>query len=70
MTQVGICPPTFVFFVNKKDLFHFSYQHYIENNIRKIFGFSGTPIRFIIREKTKKNLKRNFNFGPGVNSYA
>lgn len=60
MTQVGICPPTFVFFVNKKDLFHFSYQHYIENNIRKIFGFSGTPIRFVIREKTKKNFETKF----------
>lgn len=56
MTQVSVCPPTFVFFVNKADLFHFSYQHYIENHIRKVFGFSGTPIRFIVREKSEKDF--------------
>ncbi len=55
MTQVGVCPPTFVFFVNKADFFHFSYQHYIENTLRKIFSFTGTPIHFIIREKSDKN---------------
>lgn len=57
MTQVSVCPPTFVFFVNKADLFHFSYQHYIENNLRKVFGFAGTPIRFIVREKSEKNFE-------------
>ena len=58
MTQVAVKPPTFVFFVNKSELFHFSYQHYIENNLRKTFGFEGTPIRFIIREKSEKNFER------------
>ena len=51
MTQASTQPPTFVFFVNKKDLFHFSYQRYLENRIRDTFGFKGTPIRFIIRER-------------------
>lgn len=59
MTQVAVTPPTFVFFVNKAELFHFSYQHYIENNLRKTFGFEGTPIRFIIREKSERNFERN-----------
>lgn len=54
MTQVSTKPPTFVFFVNKAELFHFSYQHYIENNLRQTFGFTGTPIRFIIREKSEQ----------------
>ena len=58
MTQVAVKPPTFVFFVNKSELFHFSYQHYLENNLRKTFGFEGTPIRFIIREKSEKNFER------------
>lgn len=56
MTQVSTKPPTFVFFVNKSELFHFSYKHYIENNLRKIFGFDGTPIRFIVREKSEQKL--------------
>lgn len=51
ITQASIKPPTFVIFVNDKDLFHFSYQRYIENQIRDTFGFVGTPIRFIIRER-------------------
>ena len=51
MTQASTQPPTFVFFVNRKDLFHFSYQRYLENRIRDTFGFRGTPIRFIIRER-------------------
>ena len=55
MTQVSVKPPTFIFFVNKAELFHFSYQHYIENNLRQTFGFIGTPIRFIIREKSQNN---------------
>lgn len=59
ITQVGIKPPTFVFFVNKEELFHFSYQRYIENFIRKTFGLEGTPIRFVIREKSEKKFFRN-----------
>ncbi len=51
MTQASIRPPTFVIFVNNKDLMHFSYQRYIENQIRKNFGMEGTPIRFVIRER-------------------
>lgn len=51
MTQVGVKPPTFVIFVNNKKLMHFSYERYIENRIRDAFGFAGTPLRFIIREK-------------------
>ncbi len=54
MTQVGIKPPTFVIFVNDKELMHFSYQRYIENRIREAFGFDGTPLRFIIRERGEK----------------
>ncbi|MBO5073223.1 MAG: ribosome biogenesis GTPase Der, partial [Eubacterium sp.] len=55
MTQVGIKPPTFVIFVNKKELMHFSYQRYIENRIRDTFGFAGTPIRIFIRERKGEN---------------
>ena len=51
MTQTGIRPPTFVIFCNKRELFHFSYQRYIENQIRSVFGLEGTPIRMIIRQK-------------------
>ncbi len=51
MTQVSVKPPTFVIFVNYKDLMHFSYTRYIENKIREAFGFAGTPLRFIIRER-------------------
>ena len=51
MTQVGVRPPTFVIFCNEAELFHFSYQRYIENKMREVFGFNGTPIRFIIRQK-------------------
>ncbi len=51
MTQPSTKPPTFVFFVNRADLFHFSYQRYLENQIRETFGLEGTPVRFIIREK-------------------
>ncbi len=54
MTQASTQPPTFVFFVNRKDLFHFSYQRYLENKIRDTFGFKGSPIRFIIRERGEK----------------
>ena len=51
MTQASTKPPTFVTFVNRADLFHFSYQRYIENQIRTTFGLTGTPIRFVIRER-------------------
>lgn len=52
-TQASVAPPTFVLFVNDKDLFHFSYKRFIENQIRENFGFDGTPIRLIIREKNR-----------------
>ncbi len=51
MTQPSTCPPTFVLFTNSVELFHFSYQRYLENQIRETFGLEGTPIRFILREK-------------------
>ena len=53
MTQASTKPPTFVFFVNSAELFHFSYQRYLENRIRETFGMEGTPIHFIIRERDK-----------------
>ncbi|MBO4981975.1 MAG: ribosome biogenesis GTPase Der [Lachnospiraceae bacterium] len=56
ITQVSVKPPTFVIFVNDKELMHFSYTRYIENQIRESFGFKGTPLRFIIRER-KENSK-------------
>lgn len=55
MTQVGVRPPTFVIFVNDKELMHFSYVRYLENRIRETFGFRGTPLKFIIRERGEKN---------------
>lgn len=55
MTQASTRPPTFVCFVNSAELFHFSYQRYLENRIRETFGMEGTPIRFIIRERGDKN---------------
>lgn len=54
ITQVSVKPPTFVIFVNDKELMHFSYTRYIENQIRETFGFKGTPLRFIIRERGEK----------------
>jgi GTP-binding protein len=54
MTQVAVKPPTFVIFVNEKKLMHFSYQRYLENRVRDAFGFKGTAIRFIIRERQDK----------------
>ena len=54
ITQVAVKPPTFVIFVNSKELMHFSYTRYIENQIRETFGFKGTPLRFIIRERNEK----------------
>ena len=55
MTQPSTRPPTFVCFVNRADLFHYSYQRYIENQIRETFGLEGTPVRFIVRERGEKN---------------
>lgn len=54
ITQVAVKPPTFVIFVNDKELMHFSYTRYIENRIRDAFGFKGTPLKFIIRERKEK----------------
>ncbi len=54
MTQASTRPPTFVCFVNKAELFHYSYQRYIENQIREVFGLEGTPVRFVIRERDSK----------------
>lgn len=54
ITQVSVKPPTFVIFVNDKELMHFSYTRYIENKIREAFGFQGTPLKFIIRERKEK----------------
>ena len=54
MTQTGICPPNFVIFCNSRELFHFSYQRYIENQIRAVFGLEGTPRRIVIRQKGEK----------------
>lgn len=55
ITQVGIKPPSFAIFVNSKKLFHFSYQRYIVNKLRQEFGFKGTPIRILIRERNDKS---------------
>ncbi len=54
ITQVAVKPPTFVIFVNDKELMHFSYTRYIENKIRDTFGFRGTPLKFIIRERAEE----------------
>ena len=52
-TQASVAPPTFILFVNSQDLFHYSYLRFIENQFREAFGFEGTPLHFIIREKKK-----------------
>lgn len=57
MTQASTRPPAFVCFVNNKDLFHYSYQRYIDNQIREVFGLEGTPTKFVIRERDKNNKK-------------
>ena len=56
-TQQSVCPPHFVFFVNHEDLMHFSYQRYLENQLRKAFGFEGTPLRFTLREKKREDVR-------------
>lgn len=53
-TQVGVKPPTFVFFVNDPELMHFSYRRYLENQLRKSFGFEGSPLRLIVRQKDEE----------------
>ena len=55
MTQASTCPPTFVCFCNDARLFHFSYQRYLENQIREVFGLTGTPVRMVIRERSDKS---------------
>ena len=55
LTQQSVCPPTFILFVNDEELMHFAYERYLENYFRKTFDFTGTPIRFILREKKKEN---------------
>ena len=55
MTQVGVKPPHFVVFCNDRRLFHFSYQRYLENQIREVFGLTGTPVRMVIRERSDKS---------------
>ena len=57
MTQPSTRPPTFVMFVNRAELFHFSYQRYIENQVRQTFGLEGTPVRFVIRERDRDDSK-------------
>jgi len=57
MTQSSTKPPTFVAFCNRAELFHFSYQRYIENQIREVFGMVGTPVRFIVRERGDNSTK-------------
>ena len=56
-TQAATCPPTFALFINAEELMHFSYQRYLENCLRKAFGFEGTPIRFSLREKKKEDVR-------------
>ena len=55
MTQASTKPPTFVCFCNRADLFHFSYQRYLENQIREVYGLEGTPVRFVVRERDDKS---------------
>ena len=56
-TQQSVCPPHFVFFVNSEELMHFSYQRYLENQLRKAFGFEGTPLKFTLREKKREDAR-------------
>jgi GTP-binding protein len=58
MTQAGVQPPTFILFCNEAKLFHFSYQRYLENQIRSTFALEGTPIRLVIRERSEKEAER------------
>lgn len=58
-TQAATCPPTFALFINAEELMHFSYERYLENCIRKAFGFDGTPLRFSLREKNKEDVRHD-----------
>lgn len=58
ITQVGVCPPTFVLFVNEPELMHFSYKRYIENSLRKAFSLDGTPVNIIVRKRGEENENR------------
>jgi len=60
-TQVGVKPPQFVLFINNKELMHFSYERYLENQLRKNFGFEGTPLRLILRPKEENQVKKGFS---------
>ena len=55
ITQASVKPPTFVLFVNDRTLMHFSYRRYIENQLREAFGFTGTPIHFVVRERKENS---------------
>ena len=55
MTQVAVKPPSFVIYVNDKELMHFSYQRYLENKIRESFGFKGTSLKFFVRERKERD---------------
>jgi GTP-binding protein len=57
MTQISVTPPTFVIFCNNIELFHFSYQRYLENCLRETFGFRGTPIKLIIRQRGEETTR-------------
>ena len=57
ITQASTRPPTFVCFVNREDLFHYSYQRYLDNRIREVFGLEGTPTRYVVREREEKSRK-------------
>jgi GTP-binding protein len=68
-TQAAVAPPTFVFFANDAALIHFSYRRYLENRLREAFGFDGTPIRLIFRERSAVQLpRRRPGRGPGRGS--
>ncbi len=58
ITQVDVCPPTFTLFVNNPDLLHFSYKRYLENCLRRAKNFEGTPIRFVVKQKSNKESKK------------
>lgn len=58
-TQAAACPPTFALFINAEELMHFSYERYLENCIRKAFGFDGTPLRFSLRERNKEDVRHD-----------
>jgi len=66
VTQNKVQPPTFLFFVNEPELMHFSYLRYLENQLRQAYGFNGTPLRFILRKRSKNNKKVTHNVRPAL----